>query len=241
MNKITEIIFGDSTYFSMSNSKLNNNLIIKFNTFFSIGDLTDIENFNIYVSNEIFNETKYNFNKEIKLLNESIKNNNKLRIWCSLKDSDEYILLIYLCNYLKNTKCNLYVVNVDNYFNNIQSVSMLREKELEKVSKYEKKLNTEDIKELSYEWENIINKKADIRLMIDKKIKLVSYDYFDDIIINKLKELGKVKESRLVANLLSEYNLVDLIFVYLINRLINKNIIKVIEKNERAFDNIIEI
>lgn len=104
-----------------------------------------------------------------------------------------------------------------------------------------KKLNTEDIKELSYEWENIINKKADIRLMIDKKIKLVSYDYFDDIIINKLKELGKVKESRLVANLLSEYNLVDLIFVYLINRLINKNIIKVIEKNERAFDNIIEI
>lgn len=243
MNEVIEIIFGDSTYFTMSKSKLNMNKIIKFNTLFSIGDISNISNDSICVPKEIFKENFYDFSKEMRLLDSFIKNNKKIRIWTSRNDSDSYILLTYLCNYLKDVNCNLYVVYVDDYDINCQSPSILREEQLEEAVKYEKKLLLQDIKELANIWVYIKNNKADMRLMINKKVELVSYNYFNDIILNKLKELGRVKESRLVANLLIEYHIVDSIFVYLIDRLINKDKIKVVKKSEsgRKFDNIIEL
>lgn len=232
MKKITEIVFGNSMYFTIKNSKLKENEIILFNTIFSIGDLKDIDKFKIYVSKEIIESMQvYDFSKEIKKLNNAVKNGNKIRIWCSRQDSDSYILLVYICNYLKDIKCDLYVVYSDDYDSSCMSPACLKEVELENATSYEKKINNENILELSNEWNYIKNNRADIRIMENNKVKLVSYDYFDDIIINKLKELGEVKQVTLVAHLLSDYHLIDLIFVYLINRLIENNKIIIIEKD----------
>jgi len=111
------------------------------------------------------------------------------------------------------------------------SPACLKEEELENSACYEKKLNNENILELSNEWNYIKNNRADIRIMENNKVKLVSYNYFDDIIVNKLKELGAVKQVTLVAHLLSDYHLIYLIFVYLINRLIKNNKIIIVEKD----------
>lgn len=244
MQQTTEIIFGNSIYVTMLNSKLKENEIILFNTIFSVGDLTDIDNFKIYVPKEIIELMQvYDFSKQINILNNAIKNNNKIRVWCSRKDSDSYILLTFICNYLKNIKCNLYVVYSDDYDNSCMSPAQLREEELEKASYYEQKLTNNDILELSKVWYYIKNNNVDIRIMENNKVKLVSYDYFDDIIINKLKELGEIKQVVLVANLLSNFHLIDLIFVYLINRLIKDNKIVIIKKSvdNNEYNNIISI
>lgn len=244
MEKITEIVFGNSIYFTMKNSKLNENEIILFNTIFSIGDLRDIDKFKIYVSKDIIESMQvYYFSKEINELNNAVKNGNKIRIWCSRQDSDSYILLVYICNYLKDTKCDLYVVYSDDYDSSCMSPACLKEEELENSACYEKKLNNENILELSNEWNYIKNNRADIRIMENNKVKLVSYNYFDDIIVNKLKELGAVKQVTLVAHLLSNYHLIDLIFVYLINRLIENNKIIIIEKDldGNDYNNIISV
>ena len=244
MQKITEIVFGNSLYVTMLNSKLEENEIILFNTFFSIGDLTDIDEFKIYVSKEIVEPMQvYNFYEQINMLNKAIKNNNKIRVWCSRKDSDSYILLTFVCNYLKDIKCDLYVIYSDDYNNECMSPAQLKEEELEKIVSYEHKLDNNDILKLSKVWNYVKNNNADIRIMENNKVNLVSYDYFDNIIINKLKDLGQVKQVTLVAHLLSNYHLIDLIFVYLINRLIENNKIVIIEKSpdNNNYKNIISI
>lgn len=242
MNKITEIVYGNSTFLTLSNTNFRKNRIINFNTFFSIGDLSFIEEFKINVPQEIFTETKYDFTEQMIMLNLSIKEKNKIRIWCSRHNSDEYILLLFISDYLKNKDCNISVVYVDDYNSKYQSVSMLRENELEKAVGYEKKLLCKDIEQLSKLWKYVKDNNANMRIMINNSVKLVSYDYFDDIILHKLKELGRVKEWILVGKLMSEYHLVDLIFVYLIDRLIKNDKIRiVVEDINREFDNIIEI
>lgn len=244
MQKITEIVYGNSIYFTMKNSKLKENKIILFNTIFSIGDLRDIDNFKIYVSNDIIEPMQfYDFTNEIFELNNAVENKHKIRVWCSHQDSDSYILLTYICNYLKDRECDLYVIYSDDYNNDCMTPACFKADELEKTIFYERKLNNENILELSNEWDYIKNNAANIRIMKNNKVKLVNYSYFDDIIIRKLKELGAVKQVTLVGHLLSDYHLIDLIFVYLINRLIENNKIIIVEKDleNNDFKNIISV
>lgn len=179
----------------------------------------------------------------MKQLTNSIKNKNKIRIWCSRKDSDSYILLPYICNFVKNMQCNLFVIYSDDYDEKFLSPAILKEEELESITALEHKLSNDDIIKFSKIWDNIKSQKADIRIMYNNELKLVSYDYFDNIIIDKLKMLGTVKESKLVSKLFFEYHLCDLIFVYLINRLIKEKRVIIVKKNSdtREFDNIISV
>ena len=68
------------------------------------------------------------------------------------------------------------------------------------------------------------------------------FDYYNDIILERLKSLEEVKISTLTASLMKDYYLQDLLLVYLISRLIDNNKIKIIEiSKERYFHNIIKI
>ena len=60
-------------------------------------------------------------------------------------------------------------------------------------------------------------------------------------ILNLLKKLGKVKVSRLVALFMKDHYLDAFVIAYLINRLIEKDRIKVISVGERFFENVIAI
>ena len=76
-------------------------------------------------------------------------------------------------------------------------------------------------------------------LIEDKKIKLVSYDYFDAEI---LKIINKKQTSiiSLAVDLSNKYYLSETVFIYLIKRLIDINKIKIIKQSEKYIENIIE-
>lgn len=237
----TEIIYGDSTFGSMSKSKLNKNEIIKFDTIFSIADLSNIENYEIYLPKKIYLENIiYNFKSRIDELNKSIKNKNKIRIWSSHKEINSYLLLLYLCNYLKDYKCDIFVVYSNEYDEECYSPSCMLCEELEKLSHLEHKLTKEEILSFSNEWVNIRNINSEMRILENNKVKSVSYDYFYDEILEKLKKLGAVKQIHLIGQLVADNHMIDTIFVYLINRLIRLNKIDIVEKDEdNTLNNII--
>lgn len=226
--KKVNIIFGTSTFVTMKESKLLNNNIIEFDTVFSVADLSNLDNYELTLPKDIYNENiHYSFNNEIKKLNEDINNNKEIRIWTSHFDVNSYSLFLYLCDYLKDKDCNLYVVYSDEYDENCYSPACMRENELEELTKLEHKLSKEEIKEYSKEWQIIKNKKSDMRILENKKVKLVSFDYYNEEILNLLKELGEIKIVRLVGTFMSNHYLQDLVVSYLVDRLINSGKSKV--------------
>lgn len=80
-----------------------------------------------------------------------------------------------------------------------------------------------------------------MRIIENNKVKSVTFDYYNDIILNKLNELGEVKMVSLVGRLMSDIHLYDTVFTYLIYRLIKKEKIIVTIKNERYWKSIIKV
>lgn len=233
MSNVVEIIYGDSLNHTMKQSKLNENEIIKFNTLFSVADLSKIDDYKLVLPIEIYKEEiVIDISKEIKQLEDAIKNNKILRVWTSTQDADSYILLSFIANFIKEKNYDLYVVYSDKYNEEILSPAMMLEEELETISKTSEKLPKEEINNLSLLWNKIVNTKCDMRIMKNKNIELVSYDYFNNELIEKLKETKEEKIISLTATMLSKYHLTDTIFVFLIERLINKNKIIITKKDD---------
>lgn len=242
MENLTEIIFGDSTNYTMSKSRLGKNEIIKFNTVFSIADLSCINQSKIILPKDIYKEEiVYDFSEEMNKLDNSIKRKNKIRVWCSHQDSDSYILLTYISNYVKGKDCNLYVIYSDEQNKNFLSPAMLREHELEELTEKEHKLTNEEIIELSNLWNKIKTQKTDMRIMEHGNVKLVSYDYFNDTLLNKLNELGGAKSAELVGHIMSNLHISDTIILYLVERLIKLNKIVIIKDDDRLWNCIIKV
>lgn len=251
MKNITEVVFGDSLYHEINISKFSqNNTIIKFDLLFSICDLSNIDKHILTLNNEYCSLIKseiYNVNNIYSLKNinddleESIKNNNKIRIWTTHKQIDSYLMFLYVCSYFSTTNSELYVLFSDEFDKNYYSPSCMNESELEELLKLEHKLTKEEIKKYSNEWKEIVNNNLDMRIIENNKVKSVAFDYYNDIILNKLNELGEVKMVSLVGKLMSDIHLYDTVFTYLIYRLIKKEKIIVTIKNERYWKSIIKV
>lgn len=240
--KKVNIIFGSSTFVTMREGNLLNNNIIEFDTIFSVVDLSGVDNYEFLLPKEIYNESKIcSFSAEIKRLNDAINNKEDIRIWTSHFDINSYLLFLYLCNYLKDKDCNLYVVYSDEYDEKYLSPSLMKSDELENLIKLEHKLSKNEILNFAKEWEIIKNNKSDMRILEDKIVKLVSFDYYNEEILSLLKELGEVKIVKLVALFLNNYYLQDLVVCYFIDRLINNRKIKILKYGDRFFENVITI
>lgn len=241
-SKITNLINGHSLDLTMNESKILNN-IIEFNSSFSVADLTNIEKNEVILPKEIYRQMyKYNFFEKIEQLDRAINNNEKIRIWTSHFDVDSYLLFLYLCDYLKDKDCNLFVLYSDDYNEYCYSPSCMDCEELENLSKLEHKLTNEEIREFSKIWQYIKSKKGDMRILEDKKIKLVSFDYYNEILLNILKEQGEITICRLTALFMMEHHISEMIVCYLIKRLINQNKIRITKiSDERYFLNKVEL
>ena len=118
---------------------------------------------------------------------------------------------------------------------------MLIECKLEKLAEKEHELTNDEIINLSNLWDKIKTQKSDMRIMENEKVKLVSYDYFNDTLLNKLNELGKVRVSVLVGHIMSNLHIADTIILYLVQRLIELNKITVIKSADRLWNCIVKI
>lgn len=233
MNNVVDILYGASASYSFKKSNINN-LVLEFDTVFSVADLSNIDKYKLTYQNDLFED--YDFSENIKILN-SLIDTHLIRIWCSRKDSDSYILLCYLCNYLKDKTSNISVIYSDDYDYNTPAI--IRDEEFSKVLSCEHNLSISEINELSNIFDNIKNNNCELRIMKSNEVLLESYDYYNDIIIELLKG-KKIKVSSLVGQLLANYDhLVDIIYCFLILRLINRDIIEIESSSERFFNNII--
>ena len=243
--KTLEIVFGNSCYMTMKNSSLRSNNILLCNLLLNVGDLSKIEEYKIDLPDELCNEIgNYSFEKEILIIKEAITRKDKIRIWTSHYNVYSYLIMLYICNVLKNIECDLYVTYSDEYDNteNYISPSMMNSKELENLANLEHKLSKDDIFKFSSIWEELVNNNSEMRILENGIVKSVSINYYDNMILDKLKSLGSVKVSKLVAMLMQEIYLIDILYVYFINNLIKNDKIKVVKiDNDRFFDNVIEL
>lgn len=250
MEKITEVVFGDSLCHEIKISKFSkNNAIIKFDPLFSICDLSNVDKHILtlndeycdLISSEIYDiSNKYSLKNINNDLEKSVKNNNKIRIWTTHKQIDSYLMFLYVCNYFSNTESDLYVLFSDEFDKNCYSPSCMNENELEELSKLEHRLIKEEIKKYSNEWKKIINDNLDMRIIENNKVKSVTFDYYNDTILDKLNEFGEVKMVGLVGRLMSDIHLYDTVFTYLIYRLIKEEKIIVTSKDESYWKSIIK-
>ena len=173
----------------------------------------------------------------------SIDNNTIVRVWSSMGNSDDYLLLLYICNLLKD-KCPIHVVFTTDYDNRILSINPLDSRDIPLILEKEKTLTMDEINKYSDEWINQLRINSEVRVMENGVIVNKNYSDYDDIILSTLGELGKCNLGKLVGRLASTFLINDIsceFYIYLINRLIGQGKIKLIETGDRPLQNIIGI
>lgn len=232
MEKYIEVVLRGSNSETLENTTIIKNPIIKFNIEFATSDLSEIEKYFVTLSQEIYGEKiKLDFKNEIVELEKYINDGYKIRIWTSHYDINSYMLLLYICNHIKNKLETIKVIYSDDYDKRLYSLGYMKPEEIEKIKNFEHILEKKYIKELADQWIGIKNNEQSLRIIEDEKIKLVSYDYFDNKI---LKILNKEQTSiiSLAVELSNKFYLNETIFIVLIKRLVDKNKIKIIKKGE---------
>lgn len=237
-----DIVFGNSCYQTIKNSKINNEVLM-INALFNIADLSNIENFEITIPQELyFEKSNIYFKDEYDIIISNIKKGNKIRVWTSKNDIYSYLIMLYTCSIINKNNYELYVLYSEDYIEDYPSPSVMREYELEKLSRLEHKLTKDEIKNFADTWGKIVSENAELRIIEKGKIKSVHLDYYDSYILETLQNIGKVKISKLVGNLMKNIYLNDKTYTFLINRLIKDNKIKItLDKSVRYFENLIEI
>lgn len=221
--KTLEIVFGDTCSNIMKKSSLNKNTILTFNLRLNVGDISRVDDniLNIIVNN--------------------IAENNKIRVWTSKKDIYSYLLMLYISSIIEVYNYDLYVTYSDEYNIDYISPRVMNEKELENLEKIEHKLSKNELMNNTKIWKKLVKENSELRVIDNGIVKSVSMSYYDEIILETLNELGKVKIINLVATLIGKIYVCDSLIISLIERLIDENKI-VIEKNsDKYFESIVDL
>lgn len=221
--KTLEIVFGDTCSNIMKKSSMNKNTILTFNLRLNVGDISRIDDniLNIIVNN--------------------IDRNNKIRVWTSKKDIYSYLLMLYISSIIEIYNYDLYVTYSDEYNIDYISPRVMNEKELENLEKIEHKLSKNELMNNTKIWKKLVKENSELRVIDNGIVKSVSMSYYDEIILETLNELGKVKMINLVATLIGKIYVCDSLIISLIERLIDENKI-VIEKNsDKYFESIVDL
>mgnify|MGYP004634291585 FL=1 len=221
--KTLEIVFGDTCSNIMKKSSMNKNTILTFNLCLNVGDISRIDDniLNIIVNN--------------------IDRNNKIRVWTSKKDIYSYLLMLYISSIIEIYNYDLYVTYSDEYNIDYISPRVMNEKELENLEKIEHKLSKNELMNNTKIWKKLVKENSELRVIDNGIVKSVSMSYYDEIILETLNELGKVKIINLVATLIGKIYVCDSLIISLIERLIDENKI-VIEKNsDKYFESIVDL
>lgn len=245
MNKIVDVCEKISAagclkkYYEKNN--IENYKIISMGLNLSIGD---IKNNHLSFLRKLYNEETYDYNVNIQELLNNINETTKVRIWASLGNDDDYLLLLYICNLL-NGKCNnISVIYTTDYNKYALSLNCCDYKEVNKLLEYEQQLTKEDINNFSDKFKRVVQDNSELRVLKDGVIENKKYSDYYEIIIEKLREFGRCTIARLIGNLMVNRIIndsIDTTYLYIIDKLIAENKIKIVETGDRHFVDIIEI
>ncbi|MBR1413052.1 MAG: DUF1835 domain-containing protein [Bacilli bacterium] len=217
----------------------NNNLKVVLPLFLEIGSLRNIEKFDRSELSKydigFLYENGYNFEYEFNELKKYVDKAKKIRVWSSHLDSNDYCLLLLICYYFKDKDISVVYSEESNHYS--WSISCIDESEIKSLEQKEHILLDWQKEELSNKWLEIIKENKELRYMINGEVISVEISYFDEYIIERLKNLGKVKYYSLIGNLIGNPiipNIVysDYVYKYLIDNLINKGLINLTIEND---------
>lgn len=245
MENIVEIVSDLSSNGLLLKSSIKNENIVLLDMHLDIGDLKELKNYKrSFLKNIGYNVDVVDYGNKIKFLLDNVRNNKKIRIWSSHKNSNEYMTVFYICNLLEKYDAELYVVYSDEISSEAKSVGELDKEEIKNVDALERKLLKEEIMMYSKFWTRLLNDNSDIRyISFDNTIKSCSYNYLEEKILSELKKYNEIRVGKFISNLKIDC-IIDEIdyseYPYLIERLINKSEIKVIKKCDDLFDCLIK-
>lgn len=175
---------------------------------------------------------------------DNINSDTKIRIWSSKKDDDDYMLLLFLCNFLKTKTNKISVIFCNDYNEYCWSLNALDYKEIGLLLKFEKELTEDEIQNFSNEWNDLVEINSELRIFEDGKVKNKKYSDYYDSILNILREKAACTISNLIADCMIKRvinDAGDLLYLFLIDQLIELNKIKIIKKGTKHFVDIIDL
>ena len=168
-----------------------------------------------------------------------------VRIWFSSIDSEDYnffTFMVYLINKInKDIKINIIDVGTIKPIEKIVptwSISCYDTEEIKELLQFTRVLTQEEISDISDEWKRLEKENADLRIIENKKLKSVSYDFLDKRILEELSKNKETDEIKLISDMMCrERNDNDvggifgcLIIEYRIKELIKQNKIKIVRE-----------
>ncbi len=237
-----EVVFGLSFYTLLKESIENSNVLM-IDALFNVGDLNNISNYEISIPKKlVFNIERCSFKDEVHVIIDNIKKNNIIRVWAGHDDIYSSLLLLYVSSIVNQYNGDLHVLYSDLYDKGCISPNTLNKDEVKELIKFNYKLNREEIVHNTSIWKQIVKENAQMRIIENRIIQSVGYDYYDTYILDGLKKLGKVSIGRLIGYLMQEVYLDDTLYVFFINRLIDKHKIRIYrDEKKRYFKNLIEV
>lgn len=240
-SNFVEIVLGGSPAGSLRSSKFSLNKILDFYVSPSLGDLSDIKKLIIKLPKCIYHEEiTCDLNEDVSKLYDLLNKGYTVRVWTSHLAPDSYLLLLLVCNLLKNRIDKLNVVYSDEFNTECYSFGTMTGEEINKSIDYEHTIFKNEIENLSNEWDKIVLKNSDLRIIKNNKVESISYDYFDGEILEFLSNKKTSTILELCYEFSNKYYINDALFIYLVTRLINAGKIVVVEQNERFINTIIK-
>ena len=207
----------------------------------SIGD---IKNNRIDFLRRFYQDNNYDYTELLNEISNNITNDTIIRIWSSKNNDDEYMLLLFLCNFLKDKTNKINVVFANHYNEFLCSINALDYRKVNDVLKYEKTLYKGEIIAYAKEWNDLVEINSELRKLENGEVKNKKYSDYYDIILNILKERAPCKISILIAECMGKEILndaSDLVYLTLIDQLIDLNKIKIIKQGTRHFVDAIDL
>lgn len=227
-----EIVDSFSISFLLEQSG-NDNIKFCFPFSLDIGKLKGIDNFDRSELKEYIKlDLNYNFKDIFYELSKYLNEANKIRVWSSIYDAEEYCLLLFICHHFKDK--NISVI-FSNELRDVNRVNCLDKDEIKEISSKEHILKDYEKDKYDKEWISILNSNKELRFMKNGVVQSVDIDYFDNDILERLRKLRKVEKRKLIIDLIGnpiiyKCQYTDFIIEYLIDNLINKGLI--IEDND---------
>lgn len=163
---------------------------------------------------------------------------SRIRIWSSHVSSEEFLLLFFLCDYIKGKEIS--VCFADEFSEDTWSISCMLEEEVKALSLKEHVLTDSQIATYKTIWKKAFEENSDIRYMKDGEVLSASFDFFTDSLLEIVSSFQEVSVRHLVGDLMGNQFLPSFgsfEYCYILERLIENGNLEVV-KDGKNFDNV---
>lgn len=187
--------------------------------------------------NSCYKEKLHSINSAILKINKQLKTHGILRLWISNNAFDR-CALYWFCNYMKDYDCKINVVmcpgveisaNKNKLTENTRWAAFDNLPYMASFAKNVRELTKQELELYSNLWQELVEKNAPLRVLIDNKIISTTDDFFDNVILSCIAETPQ-SQATIINRFLGKWYCADFCFVsQRIEYLIEKGKIKIVE------------